>query len=120
MRNRAAPLDYSKIGITSNTSKLLQTRYSYYREKKVAEYANFVDNYYSTILTHPEIYDFDSNYYVIQNQNRISTVIDQDLNLKNIDPDVDVDPTGDMIKTVAEYLAKFTQYIAKVREKIKL
>ena len=31
----------------------------------------------------------------------------RDLNLKNIDPDVDVDPTGDMIKTVAEYLAKF-------------
>jgi len=76
IHNRAAPLDYTKVGITGNTSKQLQTRYSYYREKKVAEYANFVDNYYSTIQINPNIYDFDSNYYVIQNQSRISTVID--------------------------------------------
>lgn len=70
MQRRAAPLDWKKIGVAASSGKLPQTRYSYYREKKVAEYATFIDSYYTTIVTDPDIYDFDSNYYVINNDGK--------------------------------------------------
>lgn len=122
MQRRAAPLDWKKIGVAASSGKLSQTRYSYYREKKVAEYATFIDSYYTTIVTDPDIYDFDSNYYVINNndKNPQHFVINQNIDMRHVDPKVDIDKDGVMVPTVAQYLAKLTLYITKIREKIKL
>ena len=121
-RRRAEPLNFSKLtefgayGVEGNSSKMSQTRYSYYREKKVAEYAKFVDSYFSSIWLNPKIYDFDNNYFIVT-QTALSNVI----NVKDSRrPNPDVDINWQMVDVVAEYLAAFTLYSSKIREKIKL
>ena len=52
MKRRKASLSLEKIGLEQSSfsnSSLNSTRYSYYREKKVLEYAKFVDNYFAGI-----------------------------------------------------------------------
>lgn len=121
-KRREQPLDFTKLtefgvyGIDGNSSKLPQTRYSYYREKKVTEYAKFVDSYFSSIWLNPKIYDFDNNYFVVT-QTAISNVIEV-LDARNPNPDNDIN--WQMVDVVAEYLASFTMYSSKIRDKIKL
>ena len=40
--------------------------------------------------------------------------------MHHVDPSIDVDKDRVMVPTVAQYLAKLTLYVAKIREKIKL
>lgn len=81
-----------------------QTRYSYYIERDVADYAKFVDACFGSIsgdISHP-IYDFDANFYVITNSN-VQHVISQRVNAA--DPVLDRDIDSSMIDLVAQYLA---------------
>ena len=116
-QNRSNPLNFDKIGKDGNVSRIPQTRYSYYREKKVAEYAHFVDNYYSSIKITPNVYDFDNNYFLLDDAACSCRVIDvKDIN--NIRPQDDINT--EMISVVSKYLTQLTLYISKIRDKIKL
>lgn len=121
-KRRDAPLDFTKLtefgtyGIEGNSSKIPQTRYSYYREKQVAEYAKFVDNYYASIELSGDIYDFDNNFFVLNPD--ISRYVITIHDARNPDPSKDIDWA--MVDVVADYLASLTLYASKIREKIKL
>lgn len=93
-----------------------ETRASFYRKRKVLEYAKFVDGYFASLSgIEPTTYDVDPNYYVISNDlGQLSTVIKQPI---TGDPERDID--HGMIREVAKNLAVLTLYIQKIREKIK-
>lgn len=108
--------DYNK---TQNT-----TRYSYYRYRKVLDFAKFVDNKffngrYSFLSSSAQdmVYDYDVNYNDI-------TYVDAQNCLKSVNErlsgDVEKYIDGRMVDVVSEYLTDITLYIVKLREKIKL
>lgn len=106
-----------KQGLKSSTSTIgnvtLQTRYSYYREQKVLEYAKFVDNYFSSANQAFDQYLVDPNYHIVSNTS-LSTVIKKNP-VGIISSDIDFG----MIQNVAHYLAKIVSYIASIRIKLK-
>ena len=113
--------DYSAAFLSSdnfNDVSNNKTRYSYYRKAKVLEYARFVDNVFALGEIGSNIsekafrpYRFDADYYVIGDLSAphifkydgLSSLIDRD-----------------ELFAVAENLTTYTQYIAKLRNKIKL
>ncbi len=98
---------------TAAADVLLQTRYSYYREQKVLEYAKFVDNYFSSANQTFDQYLVDPNYHIVSNAS-LSTVIKRNPAGK-VSSDIDFG----MIQNVAHYLAKIVSYIASIRTKLK-
>lgn len=121
MKRRKTSLSLEKIGLEQSSfsnSSLNSTRYSYYREKKVLEYAKFVDNYFASISQSGNTYDYDPNYYKVDTINVPSNVLSLKGGIDNPNPDVDIN--FKMVSSVARYLAKLARYINKLREKIKL
>jgi len=103
-------LDLDKVRILNNSNTLQQTRYSYYREKEVATYAKFVDDYFNSFDIDSTEYDFDHNYYdVSKSKEHLSTVISQSTNAKMANPDIDIN--SGMIHKVSQYLAALTMYV---------
>ena len=118
IEKRRLPLQLSSLalkGVDIGVQSPLQTRGTYFRKKKVLEFARFVDDYFSKSHQDPSIYDFDPNYYVVSSDaSQISTVISQ---TPVGDPKIDIN--SQMIEDIALYLTKLTKYIQKIREKIK-
>lgn len=113
---REQPVDFKKLGMQDKTGKANQTRYSWYREDKVAKYAKFIDSYYSSIEMTPNAYKFDVNYNLVSTAPS-KTVICQSIDMRRINPKVDID--FEMVRTVSHYLAMVVSYICKIREKLK-
>lgn len=116
---RHASVDTQKMSKFSGKltpSQKNATRGSYYRARKVLEYANFIDNYFAQVQQDGDLYSYDPNYFEVTNQD------DPDLVISNSNPsgNPSVDFNHQMIDEVAEYLAKLAIYINKIREKIKL
>jgi hypothetical protein len=99
----------------SNTPQL---RYSYYREQKVLEYQRFINNYFSSVNTNASQYQLDPNFYLVEDSEKslasLSNVVKT--NFVGIPSD---DFNFDMIRNVANHLAKVVSYISKLRVKIK-
>lgn len=98
-------------------NKIAATRGTYYRVAKVLEYANFIDNYFSQSNLGGDIYAYDPNYRIVDNDDA-NLVIKENLGSRAVDPAEDIDSS--MVREVAVYLAKLAVYISKIREKIKL
>lgn len=121
MQRRQAPMDLSGLHLAaasgaSSAASFPETRASFYRKRKVLEYASFVDGYFASLgAQDPAVYDVDPNYYVISNDlDQLSTVIKTPFTR---DPERDINTS--MISEVAKNLANLTLYIQKIREKIK-
>ena len=99
----------------SNTPQL---RYSYYREQKVLEYQRFINNYFSSVNTNASQYQLDPNFYLVEDSEKslasLSNVVKA--NFVGIPAE---DFNFDMIRNVANHLAKVVSYISKLRVKIK-
>lgn len=93
-----------------------KTRYSYYRKAKVMEYARFVDNVFALGMLDSDIfsnaYRFNSDYYVVSELSNSQHIFDY----SGDEPSINEAE----LFAVAENLTMFTQYIARLREKIKL
>lgn len=107
--------DYNK---TQNT-----TRYSYYRYRKVLDFAKFVDNKFfngiydlNSISSDTTIYGYDVNYNDITNV-KYSRCLSAD---GEITDNLSNYVNGNMVDVVSKYLTDITLYIVKLREKIKL
>ena len=92
----------------SSAASFPETRASFYRKRKVLEYASFVDGYFASLgAQDPAVYDVDPNYYVISNDlDQLSTVIKTPFTR---DPERDINTS--MISEVAKNLANLTLYI---------
>lgn len=104
--------DHDISGVSETESIENKTRYSYYRKQKVIEYINFINNkYYIDNITSlsSKIYQIDENYIEASTTGRNYVF---DIEHKELHPEV--------IKSVAKSLAIATQYICKLREKLKL
>lgn len=98
-----------------------QTRYSYYREQKVLEYQRFINNYFSQTNSDASQYQVDPNFYLIQNPGGASASLASLSNVvkTNYIGNPAEDFNFDMIRNVANHLAKVVSYISKLRVKIK-
>ena len=55
----------SLVGMTARSASLNDTRATFYRKRKVLEYAKFVDGYFNHGEAENGNYDVDPNYYVV-------------------------------------------------------
>jgi len=103
------------------------TRYSFYRRRRVLEYANFVRNkYFSDYLQNGlSVYSYDRNYFIINSGSKGYGSIeseygnfDKPLIKDNLSEGYSLDE--DMIMAVARSLADTAFYISDIREKLKL
>lgn len=118
---RKSSLNLESLGLSetrSSSTNLNSTRYSYYREQKVLEYAKFIDNYFASILQSGNVYDYDPNYYKVNVGSIKSSVLTLRNGVDGADPSTDIN--AEMVSSVARYLAKLARYLSKLREKIKL
>ena len=104
------------------------TRYSYYREKKVKEYFNFIETTYNSLIKTSQIYsattnstddvaidiyDKDKSYFLI-NDSTESKLLEYDSNERQYTLNLSY------ISTIAELLAEQTLEISEIREQLKL
>ena len=100
----------------SNTLSLdLATRYIYYRKQKVLEYAEFVDNmvFLPTNFSSYIEYPYNSDYLMLLNTAKHNSCI-------SANDDGDVTIVRKYVEYAAMSLASITNYIAKIRDAIRL
>lgn len=122
IQNRQSKLDAviikDIVGDSADYGRLTKdnsSRYSYYRKQKMLEYVKFINNKYfidNLQGLDVKIYDVDSNYFEMKD-GTLSTVV-------VLDPGNGNTVNGQMIESVARSLTVATEYITRLREKIKL
>lgn len=128
IERRSASYPYDKSYLESeNDLGFSITRYSYYREKKVKEYFDFIENTYNSLIradeiyssiqgsgmTHIEVYDKDVNYFNVDSQDKKSLLWYDSLS-KSYSIQVKY------INAVAQLLADQTLELADIRDQIKI
>lgn len=124
MERRRGTLNLTELGLAADAvvadadrnavSYEQQTRYSYYRYKKVREYIDFVETYMfsSTVAGIDKEYSYDSNYIIANSSRRDTTILSSDGDGVFLVPGY--------VQSAAEQLANVVQYICKLREVLKI
>lgn len=116
----ATSLKYRNIAGFDSVGESVEnkTRYSYYRKRKVQQYADFItEKYYfdTNLQTVGATYDHDPNYIELELTNARKNVIKNSPAVGSPSQDFDFE----MIDKVANSLTKLTIYVSKLRQKIK-